>query len=345
MTRTHVSRRRLQRMVERSRYAAEKGSTVYAYGTPDGGGYREERAMHADEQNRFNDLYQHHLRALKLQGLSAKTIDVYARAVRRVVERFDCCPDQLDVAQLEAHFSALVDSHSWSTVKVDRNGLQFFWRHVLKKDWDWVAIVRAPKVRSLPDILTREEVGQLIACFGHLRFRVFVLTTYSMGLRLGETLSLQVGDIDAGRGRVHIRRGKGHKDRFVPLPAATLHALRQLWARHRNPCWLFPSAAGSMADIAAATTSMDRGGPQAAVKRGAADCGIRKAVTVHTLRHSFATHLLEAGVDLRNIQALLGHQSPQTTARYTHLTEVSGPRVAAAMDALAAGVVNHPRRH
>lgn len=300
--------------------------------------------MHADEQNRFDTLYQRHLRALKLQGLSAKTIDVYARAVRRLATAFDCCPDRLTVAQLEAHFSALVDSHSWSTVKVDRNGLQFFWRHVLEREWDWLSIVRAPKVKSLPDILTRDEVRQLIAATDRLRYRVFVLTTYSMGLRLGETLALQVGDIDTGRGRVHIRRGKGHKDRFVPLPAATAIGLRRLWARHRNPRWLFPKASGSMAEVAAATTHMDRGGAQAAVKRVVADCGIAKAVSVHTLRHSFATHLLEAGVDLRNIQALLGHQSPQTTARYTHLTEVSGPRVAAAMDALAEGVAGHPGR-
>ena len=295
--------------------------------------------MHADEQARFDSLYQRHLRALKLQGLSAKTIDVYARAVRRVAERFDCCPDRLTVAQLEAHFSALVDSHSWSTVKVDRNGLQFFWKHVLDREWDWLSIVRAPKVHSLPDILTRDEVRQLIAATDRLRYRVFVLATYSMGLRLGETLALQVGDIDTGRARVHIRRGKGRRDRFVPLPAATAIGLRRLWARHRNPRWLFPKAAGSMAEVGAATTHMDRGGAQTALKRVVADCGIHKAVSVHTLRHSFATHLLEAGVDLRNIQALLGHQSPQTTARYTHLTEVSGPRVAAAMDALAEGLL------
>ena len=208
--------------------------------------------MHADEQSRFDTLYQRHLRALKLQGLSAKTIDVYARAVRRVAERFDCCPDRLTVAQLEAHFSALVDSHSWSTVKVDRNGLQFFWRHVLKKDWDWVAIVRAPKIRSLPDILTRDEIRQLIAATDRLRYRVYVLATYSVGLRLGETLALQVGDIDTGRGRVHIRRGKGHRDRFVPLPAATATGLRGLAWRHQRTVFdaLMRVAASTLRDFA-----------------------------------------------------------------------------------------------
>jgi site-specific recombinase XerD len=119
--------------------------------------------MNPVETNRFNELYQRHLRLLKLQGKSQKTIDAYARAVRRIVEHFDCCPDQLTLEQREKYFSELVESHSWSTVKIDRNGLQFFWKHVLKRDWQWVNIVKAPDVRSLPDILTLSEVEQLIA--------------------------------------------------------------------------------------------------------------------------------------------------------------------------------------
>jgi len=106
------------------------------------------------ETNRYNELYHRHLRLLKLQGKSQKTIDAYARAVRRISEHFDCCPDQLSLEQREKYFSELVESHSWSTVKIDRNGLQFFWKHVLKRDWQWVNIVKAPEVRSLPDILT-----------------------------------------------------------------------------------------------------------------------------------------------------------------------------------------------
>ncbi len=177
--------------------------------------------MNKAETSRFNELYQRHLRLLKLQGKSEKTIDAYSRAVRRISEFFDCCPDQLTLQQREIYFSELVDSHSWSTVKVDRNGLQFFWKHVLKRDWQWVNIVKAPKVRSLPDIVTVAEVEKLIGATRKLRYRVFLLTTYSMGLRLSETLALQVGDIDAKRKQVHIRRGKGHKDRFVPLPDLT----------------------------------------------------------------------------------------------------------------------------
>ena len=118
--------------------------------------------MKKSEKNRFNQLYQWHLRLLKLQGKSPKTIDAYSRAVRRISEFFDCCPDHLTIEQRENYFAALVDSHSWSTVKVDRNGLQFFLKHVLKRDWQWINIIKAPEVKSLPDILTVAEIEQLI---------------------------------------------------------------------------------------------------------------------------------------------------------------------------------------
>lgn len=232
--------------------------------------------MISSEKQRFEALYNRHLRALKLHGYSASTIDVYARAVRRVTERFDCVPDHLSTEQLEEHFSELVDSHSWGTVRVDRNGLQFFWKHVLKRDWQWVQMIKPPQVRTLPDVLTVKEVEQLIAAARKLRFRVFVLTTYSMGLRLSETLALEVGDIDRGRGQVHIRRGKGHKDRFVPLPDLTYRALRALWVKHRHPRLLFPNPVGSPERIRQATTHMDRGGAQQAVKALVAECGIKK---------------------------------------------------------------------
>lgn len=232
--------------------------------------------MEADEQTRFDTQYQHHLRALKLRGMSESTIDVYARAVRRLAEHFDCCPDRLSIEQLETHFAALVASHSWSTVKVDRIGLQFFWRHTLKQDWRWLDIVKAPQIRTLPDILTTAEIEQIIAACRHLRYRVFLLTCYSMGLRLSEALALQVGDIDGCRHLVHIRRGKGHKDRMVPLPDLTYRALRALWRRHRHPTLLFPNAVGTLARIRNATTHMDRGGVQAAMKAVVTQCAIKK---------------------------------------------------------------------
>ena len=232
--------------------------------------------MIPSEQERFDALYEQHLRGLKLHGYSASTIDVYSRAVRRLATYYDCVPDQLSVEQLEIYFVALVDSHSWSTVIVDRSGLQFFWKHVLKQDWQWLEIIKPPKIQSLPDILTVGEVEQLIAAARKLRYRVFILTTYSMGLRLSETLSLQVGDVDAVRSRVHIRRGKGHKDRFVPLPDLTYQALRALWVKHRHPHLLFPNAMGSPECVRAATAHMSRGGTQRAFRVLLAECGIKK---------------------------------------------------------------------
>lgn len=239
--------------------------------------------MKSNEQKRYDSLYKKHLRALKLRGLSDSTIDVYARAVRRVTQAYDCCPDVLTTEQLEAYFAELVESHSWSTVKVDRNGLQFFWKHILKRDWQWVEIIKPPKIRSLPDILTVAEIEQLIGTTCKLRYRVFLLTTYSMGLRLGEALALQVGDIDGPRKQVHIRRGKGHKDRMVPLPDLTYRALRALWCKHRHPHLLFPSAVGSPSRIRSATSPMDRGGTQAAMKAVVQQCGIKKkSLSIHS---------------------------------------------------------------
>ena len=232
--------------------------------------------MEKSELNRFNKHYEHHLRSLKLQGKAKNTIDSYSRAVRRVRDYFDCCPDKLKPEQLEKYFSDLVDSHSWSTVKIDRCGLQFFWKHALKLDWKWVDIVKPPQVKTIPDIFTPAEIENLIAATRKLRYRVFILTTYSMGLRLEETLSLQVGDIDASRKRVHVRRGKGHKDRLVPLPDLALKGLRELWRKHRHPQLLFPSATGSLKTVQKATTHMDKGGTQKAMKTVIDECGIKK---------------------------------------------------------------------
>lgn len=232
--------------------------------------------MNKKETKRFNELYERHLRLLKLQGKSQSTIDAYSRAVRRINQHFDCCPDQLTPDQLEQYFSDLVESHSWSTVKLDRLGLQFFWKHVIQEKWEWFKIIKPPKVRTLPDILTTNEIENIIGATRKLRYRVFLLTTYSMGLRLQEALHLHTSDIDAERKKIHIRRGKGHIDRFVPLPDLTLNALRELWSKHKNPDWLFPNATGSPEKIQQATNHMDTGGTQKAMQVVVQECGIKK---------------------------------------------------------------------
>jgi len=192
---------------------------------------------------------------------------------------------------------------------------------VLGRQWDWIAIVKPPQVKRLPDILSQQDLVDVLRATQQMRFRAYFLVTYSLGLRLSEALSLEVGDIDADAGRVHVRNGKGGKDRLVPLPQTTLNAMRRFWCMHRNPRLLFPNPSD---DIARTTRPMDRGGVQTAFKAALADVGIVRQLSIHNLRHSYATHLLEAGVDLREIQAALGHVSPLTTARYTQLTAATG---------------------
>jgi len=275
--------------------------------------------MKPSEQARFDTLYAKHLRALKLQGKARKTTDSYARAVRRVAAHFDRCPDKLNAEDLKGYFASLIDTRSWSLVKIERCGLQFFFKHVLEQEWPWVTILKPPVVQSLPDVLSVEEIARLILLSRERRYQTFWLTTYSMGLRLGEALHLRVGDIDTARGQVHIRCGKGRKDRFVVLPALTLACLRRYWRDHRHPELLFPGRPGPGGT--AATGVMDRGSTQKAFARVVADGGIRKRVSIHSLRHAYATHLIEVGLNLRGVQELLGHACPKTTARYVHMTD------------------------
>ncbi|MCL1048941.1 site-specific integrase, partial [Shewanella abyssi] len=191
--------------------------------------------MDTFEQHRFDSLYEQHLTNLTLQGKRPATIDAYSRALRRIAAFFDRCPDNLTTDDLKGYFAQLIASHSWSTVKLDRNGLQFFYRYVLNQNWEWLSIVKPPQVNRLPDILTPTEVAIVISLTHKLRYQVCFLTIYSMGLRLGEAISLQVGDIDSRMMQVHIRNAKGGKDRLIPLPQRTLLALRYYWQTHRHP--------------------------------------------------------------------------------------------------------------
>ncbi|MBL0165857.1 MAG: site-specific integrase [Propionivibrio sp.] len=224
----------------------------------------------------FDRQYQTHLKHLKLKGLQPKTIEAYSRAIRRVGERFDHRIDSLSEAQLTDYFSDLVASHSWSTVKLDLYGLKFYFAHVLRKPWVAPGLIKPPKTQRLPDIVTVEEAQRLFAATRVISYRVFYFTLYSLGLRLGEGLRLQVGDIDAVRGRVHIRNAKGNRDRLVPLPQATHQLLRRFWSVHRNPVLLFPSRQGGVKAAATATSPMDPGGVQTTLHKVITTCGLKK---------------------------------------------------------------------
>ena len=224
----------------------------------------------------FKQNYQIHLKHLKLKGLQPKTIDAYARAIRRIGRYFDEQIDDLSERQLTDYFTDLLESHSWSAVKLDLYGLKFYYAHVLHKPWVAPQLIKPPKAQRLPDIVTVDEAQRLFQSTRILSYRVLFFTLYSLGLRLGEGLRLQVGDIDADRLRVHIRDAKGNKDRLVPLPNVTLDLLRRFWQVHRHPVLLFPNRHGGLKGAQRADSPLDRGGVQKALRQVAQDCGLKK---------------------------------------------------------------------
>jgi len=267
-------------------------------------------------------LRQRMMEDLQLRGLAAKTQDSYLRAVRQLAEHYRKSPDLITEEELRLYFLYLKNDKqvSRSGFNIALSGLKFFYERTLHREWVILDLPRRTREKKLPVVLSTAEVRQILGCLHSERYRVCLTTIYSCGLRLREGVSLQVGDIDRERKMLHIRHGKGDKDRYVPLPEGALTLLRQYWSTHRHPVWLFPSPTRAGVPQSSATQPIDPSGVQRAFKAALQESGVQKAASVHTLRHSYATHLLEAGVNLRLIQVYLGHSSLQTTTRYTHLT-------------------------
>ena len=215
-------------------------------------------------------------------------------------------------------------------------GIKFFFEHTLNKDWPVLNFIRPPSEKKLPAILSAEEVHKILGLIKVPGYRICLSTIYSCGLRLQEGIQLQVRDIDSSRLALHIRCGKGSKDRYVPLPLRTLELLRQHWGAHRNPALIFPSPGSGRSDLSKSTLHIPPSTIQKVFKAALIESRIHKKASVHTLRHSWATHLLEAGVNLRLIQEYLGHSSPATTSLYTHLTVKA--------EQLATDAINHLMR-
>ena len=279
-------------------------------------------------------LRQRMLEDLQLRGLSAKTQDAYLRAVRQLAEHYHKSPDLITEEELRLYFLYLKNDKqvSRSGFTIALCGLKFFYERTLHREWATLDLPRRTREKKLPVVLSTTEVGRILACLRRPHYRVCLTTIYSCGLRLREGVTLQVTDIDGARMMLHIRQGKGDKDRYVPLPEGTLQLLRDYWSTHRHPVWLFPAPTRLGVPPSSARQPMNESGVQRAFKAALHESGIQKDASVHTLRHSYATHLLEAGVNLRLIQAYLGHTSPKTTALYTHLTREA--------DALAADAIN-----
>jgi integrase/recombinase XerD len=273
---------------------------------------------------------------MQLRGKSKRTQESYVRVVRQLAEHYDKSPDQLNDEELRQYFLYLQNERklSSSSCRVALCGLKFLYEVTLGRRWPTLEVVQPAKEEKLPVILSREEVKCILACLQQSAYRACLGTIYSCGLRLLEGVHLQVQQIDSARMVLHLRQAKGRRDRYVPLPARTLALLRSYWRSHRNPVWLFPAVRSG--GMATANRPRNERGVQKAFRKALEESGVNKAASVHTLRHSWATHLLEAGVNLRLIQEWLGHKSLTTTAIYTHLTVKGQGQASQVIDQLMA---------
>lgn len=273
---------------------------------------------------------------LHLAGMSQRTVHGYLRSVRQLADFCQTTPDKVTEAQLRRFFLHLKNERhfAYGSLRVAFSGIKFFYTRTCKRNWETLATMKLQNSKTLPEVLTIGQVHQIIDAVCVERIAVYFWTVYSMGLRLDEARHLQVGDIDGERGLVHIHRGKGAKDRYVPLPSSTLHWLRKHWITHRNPRLLFPAEGRNHQQSSTAKTPIETSTVQQAMKHIVDKQRFGKKVSIHTLRHSYATHLLEAGVSLRVIQQYLGHSSLQTTMVYLHLTETAETKAREAIEKL-----------
>jgi site-specific recombinase XerD len=270
----------------------------------------------------MTDLQKRMIESLQLRGMSERTQEAYVRAVRQLAQHYHKSPDLVTEEELRQYFLYIknVKKYARATTTIALCGIKFFVEWALGRKWTLFELVRPPREKKLPTILSVEEARKILGCIRLPGYRVCLSTIYSCGLRLQEGTHLQVADIDSGRMVVHVRHGKGAKDRYVPPPQHTLEKLREYWKTHRNPELLFPAEGRNHIELSKSTEPMSKSSVQGAFRRALIKSGVNKRASVHTLRHSWATALLEAGVNLRLIQEWLGHNSPTTTSVYTHLT-------------------------
>jgi len=270
----------------------------------------------------MTELRKRMIESLQLRALSERTQEAYVRAVRQLADHCHKSPDLITEEELRQYFLYIknVKKYSRAASTIAICGIKFFYEKTLGREFTTLELVRAPREKKLPVILSVEEVLTILGQVRLARYRVCLGTIYSCGLRLQEGTHVQVRDIDSGRGMLHVRHGKGGKDRYVPLPERTVELLREYWRTHRNPVWMFPSEGKDHIALKESTEPMHKSSVQDAFRAALKETKINKASSVHTLRHSWATPLLEAGVNLRLIQEYLGHSSPTTTSIYTHLT-------------------------
>lgn len=263
-----------------------------------------------------------------LRGFSNRTQDSYVRSVTGLACHYNRSPDLLSDEEIRRYFVHLTCERKLArpTVTIALCGIKFLYVHTLRRDWSVTGVPVPKREKFLPVILSRKEVHTILSKIRIARHSACLGLIYACGLRLGEGCRVKVTDIDRERGMLHVR-GKGSKDRYVPLPPSIMPLLGQCWLSHRNPTWLFPCVGRGREGCRGRGPFSDRHVPIASVqqvfRKAYKETGISKKVSVHSLRHAYATHLLEAGVSLRQIQVWLGHSSPTMTAHYARLTKQS----------------------
>jgi len=259
-------------------------------------------------------LRQRMIEDIRVRNLSPKTQVAYVTQVARFAKYFGKSPEVLGPEEVRAYLVYLINEKhvSWSLFNQTSCALKFLYRVTIPREWHVDQIPFPRQERKLPVALSPGEVARFLDAIPNLKHRAILMTAYSAGLRTSEVVHLRVSDIDSRRMVIRIQQGKGHKDRYVMLSPKLLELLRAYWKVVRPRDWLFP---GSTPDRPIDITMVQKAAQKAGVQ-----AGLRKRVTVRALRHSFATHLMEAGANVRIIQVLLGHRSLQTTARYTHVS-------------------------
>ena len=278
-----------------------------------------------------------------LAGLSARTCEVYVEAVRRFVEWTGKLPAAITTEELRRYFVHLTVERklAWSTVTQALCAIKWFFEHTLKREWPRTVLVRPPRAHQLPVVLGPGDVAAVLACVNVPVNHACLTTIATCGLRLSEGIALRADQVDSERGHLRIT-GKGNRDRLVPLSQATLELLRRTWRGHRHPIWLFPGCPPGVGRRTGETVGhVTRSTLQLAFRRALAASSVSARAHVHTLRHSWATHLLEQGVPSKLLQEWLGHTCASTTALYTHLTAHTVDSSRAVVEALGVQLLGH----
>ena len=294
----------------------------------------------------IRDLLDRFVADLKLRGYAERSARTYMRSVRQL-QNFCCCRlEEVIEEQLREYWLYCKNELKWSasTLRISYSGIKLFFTHTLKRDWEVLRAVKFERDQTLPVVLSIDEVRLIIDGMTTPQNTAFFTVVYGCGLRLSEAIHLQVGDIDGQRRFVHVHHGKGAKDRLVPVADTVLECLRSYYRTHRNPRWIFPALGKTGHEGPAAQRPVSMTTVQGALRRTLKRLGVRKRVTAHTFRHSYATHMIEAGVPVRHVQECLGHNNLATVMIYLHITTHGKEDSRRRMDQLMRGVLSPTQR-